>query len=298
MRIALTGATGFIGSHIARRLHKSGHAVVALVRETSDRSPIEACVERFVVGDHADERAWGEMLDGAVGVIHNSLDVRSFRANDMHASLRSNLVGSIELLLASAPLPFVFISTIAVHHDMRPRWGGAIDEDHPLRPSTMYGAYKAAVEAHLWAAHYADGRHTAAIRPCAVYGDDPTGKNIHTRPTFEAIASGEAYTRSGGGKFVHVEDVARATVSALENDAAAGRPFDLVDCYARYADLAQFAAEALGVEAEIDCSSPETPENMFACDAVRALVGDESFMQRGHDGLRTHFAELAAERAR
>lgn len=297
MRVALTGATGFIGSAIARHLHDDGHAVTALVRETSDRSSVEPFVDRFVTGDHADPKAWPELLEGAEAVIHNSLDVRSFRENDMQTHLRSNLTGSIELLLASAPARFVFISTMAVHHDMRPRWEGVIDEDHPLRPNHMYGAYKAAVEKHLWAEHYANGRHTVAIRPCAVYGPDPTGKHLHTKPAFDSVRNGEPHARPDGGKFVHVDDVARATVAAALCDDASGKAFNLVDCYARYADLAQAAADALGVDADIDFSSPELPQSTFDCSAARSLVRDSGFLARGHAGIRAHYAELAAGRA-
>ncbi|GAB4549740.1 MAG: SDR family oxidoreductase [Phycisphaerales bacterium] len=295
MRIALTGATGFLGSNIARHLHEQGHAVTALVRETSTRDHIEPFVDRFIVGDHADQSAWPALLDRADAVIHNSLDVQAFRENDMGTSLRSNLVGSIELLLASAPLPFVFISTVAVHHDMRPRWYHVIDEDHPLRPAGMYGAYKAAVEAHLWAQHHQHNRHAVAIRPSAVYGPDPTGKHLHTKPPFDTVQRGEPHTRPGGGKFVHVEDVARIVCASLTDERASGQPFNLIDCYARYADLALYAGEALGVDAQIDTSSPSSPENTFDCSAAKALVPEHpDFLARGHDGLRAHYRALAA----
>ncbi len=293
MRIALTGATGFIGSAIARHLHERGHLVTALVRESSNRAHVEPFVDRFVVGDHADHTAWPALLEGAEGIVHNSLDVRSFRDDDMQTHLRSNLVGSIEFLLATAPARFVFISTMAVHHDMRPRWEGVIDEDHPLRPNHMYGAYKAAVEAHLWAKHYDSNRHTVAIRPCAVYGPDPTGNHLHTMPVFEAVKKGAPYLRQGGGKFIHVDDVARATVAAVERDDASGEAFNLVDCYARYADLARFASEATGTSIEVDESSPAQPENEFDMTNARRLVPDHAeFLNRGHAGLRAHFRDL------
>ncbi|MEZ6317651.1 MAG: NAD(P)-dependent oxidoreductase [Phycisphaerales bacterium] len=125
MRIALTGVSGFIGSVTARHLAAAGHQVTALVRSTSRRDHIEDVVDRFVVGDHADERCWPALLDGADAVIHNSVDW-DFRKSGEEAfddHLQSNIVGSLRLLKASAPRQFVFVSSIAVHHDMRPRWG-------------------------------------------------------------------------------------------------------------------------------------------------------------------------------
>jgi nucleoside-diphosphate-sugar epimerase len=298
MHIALTGASGFIGSAICRAATEAGHTVTALVRQTSRRDHIEPHVARFVTGDHADETCWPYLLDGADAVIHNSADWRCiFRdsadpaAFDRH--LASNLVGSIRLLRASAPRPFVYMSSIAVHHDMRPRWQGRIDEDHPLRPNSMYGAFKAAVEAHLWAEHYATGRHTVAIRPCGVYGLDPRLDRTHGYPIVRKIAAGQRFDKQGGGKFVHVDDVALATVRAVERDDAAGKPFNLVDCYARWGDWATMAASLLGVDADIDLSSPQRPQNEFSKEQTRSILGVP--LDRGHDGIKTEIAKLIEE---
>ena len=101
---------------------------------------------------------------------------------------------------AAAPRQFVFLSTVAVHHDILPRWKGFVDEDHPLRPVGLYGAYKAAVEAHLWDAHYRTGQHTCALRPCAVYGIDPNLERSIGYPIVGDIRAGKPFRRAGGGK--------------------------------------------------------------------------------------------------
>ena len=76
MHIAVTGVSGFIGAEIARQLKAGGHTVTGLVRETSKRDHIEG-VDKFVVGDHADESCWDELLGGADCVVHNSADWRA-----------------------------------------------------------------------------------------------------------------------------------------------------------------------------------------------------------------------------
>lgn len=291
MRVALTGVSGFIGAAVARQLHAAGHVVTGLVRGTSRRDHIRACVDRFVVGEQDDERAWPELLDGAECLVHNSVDWPAIKTGDVDRHLRSNLIGSIRLLEASAPRQFVFVSTIAVHHDMRLKWKGVIDEDHPLRPSSLYGAYKASVEAHLWAAHFGRGQHTCAVRPCAVYGVDPALERSHGYDLILKLKRGEPVRKGGGGKFVHVEDVAAAIVAAVGNPGAAGKPFNLVDCYARWADWAVMAADILGIDADIDLSSPSQPRNMFTKDAVQSLGVQ---LNRGHDGIREHLRELIA----
>lgn len=289
MRVALTGASGFIGSAIARDLARAGHATAALVRPASRRGHIEPYIDRFVEGDLADESRWPDLLDGAECVIHCGVDWASLKECDLEAHLRRNLLGSIRLLQASEPRQFIFISTIAVHHDMRPRWGGIVDEDHPLRPASWYGAYKAAVEAHLWAAHFGFGRHACALRPCGVYGLDPNIERSYGYGLVRQLRSGADVNKPGGGKFVHVDDVAAATVACVGNADAAGRAFNLVDCYARWADWALMAADLLGVEAKVDTSSPPEPKNTFTKDAARTLGVR---LDRGHEGIRQHLRSL------
>jgi len=290
MRIALTGVSGFIGAFIARHAVAAGHQVTGLVRETSRRDHIEGVVDRFVIGDQADDSVWPALMNDADVVIHNAVDWAFKPSYDADRNLERNLAGSIRFLHASAPRPFIFISTIAVHHDMRPRWNGTIDEDHPLRPGNEYGAMKAAIEAFLHSAHHANGRFVSALRPCGVYGIDPNIERSIGYPIIGTIRDGQAYDRAGGGKFVHVEDVAAASIACIGNDAASGQVFNLVDCYARWGDWAAMTADLLGVDARVDLSSPPAPKNTFSTVATREILGVA--LDRGHDGIRTHIAEL------
>jgi dihydroflavonol-4-reductase len=291
MRVALTGVSGFIGSAVARHLRRAGHTVAGLVRPTGRRDHVEAYVNRFVVGDQADPGVWPQLLEGADCLVHNSVDWAPLRSGDMEGHLTSNLAGSLRLLWASAPRQFIFMSTIAVQHDIRPRWAGVIDEDHPLRPMGAYGAYKAAVEAHLWDEHYRNRRHTAALRPCGVYGIDPKLERSIGYTIIDDLRQGKPFRRAGGGKFVHVESVAHAVCAIVGNPEAAGRPYNLADCYARWSDWAAMAAELMGIDADIDSSSPSSSKNVFSKDAARSLGVN---LDRGHEGIREHLRELIA----
>ena len=74
MHVALTGASGFIGSVIARHLREAGHTVTGLVRSSSRTDHVAGYLDHVVVADQADESAWPGLLDGADAVIHNSVD--------------------------------------------------------------------------------------------------------------------------------------------------------------------------------------------------------------------------------
>lgn len=290
MRVALTGVSGFLGSVIARHLFEAGHEITGLVRQSSRRDHIEQFVDRFVVGAHDDRGCWPALLMGADCVIHNSVDWTLLRRQEtFEKHLQTNLVASLGLLRDSAPRQFIFTSTIAVNHDMRPRWEGLIDEDHPTRPSSDYGAFKASVEAHLWSEHFGNGRHTSAIRPCAVYGMDPNLERTIGYPIIKRVYKKRSFTKQGGGKFVHVDDVAAAAVAIVGNPVAAGKAYNMADCYARWGDWAQMAADELGIEANVDLTSPDQPRNTFTKAGVNSLGVS---LDRGHGGIRDHLREL------
>jgi nucleoside-diphosphate-sugar epimerase len=124
-----------------------------------------------------------------------------------------------------------------------------------------------------------------------VYGLDPQIDRSIGYPIVQSIRAGQPYTRAGGGKFVHVDDVAAAVAAIVGNPSASGRPFNLVDCYARWADWAAIVASELGVTVPIDMSSPPRPRNEFTKDAAQSLGVR---LDRGHEGIRQYARELIA----
>src|SRR4051794_34546162 len=149
MLVALTGASGFIGSYTARALHRAGHTVRALVRSTSRRDHIEDVVAEWREGDTADAQAAAGLVAGVDVVIHNAADWDALERSPV-THFERNVLASLRLLEAARQAgagQFIFVSSVAVHHEILP--DRALDEAHPTWPSSLYGAYKASIEPFL-----------------------------------------------------------------------------------------------------------------------------------------------------
>ena len=148
MRVAVTGATGFVGRQVVAQLLDAGHTCRCWYRPTSDREGYPAGPQlEWVPGQLNDEDASRELVRGCQAVIHAALDRPGdgFRGaeGDVVGFAERNVVGSLRLIEAARQADverFVFISTCAVHDrilDDRP-----LDEAHPLWSLTHYGATK------------------------------------------------------------------------------------------------------------------------------------------------------------
>src|SRR3712207_5776591 len=116
MLVALTGASGFIGSYTAAALRNAGHEVRALVRMTSRRDHIESYVADWRVGDASDPQAVAALVAGVDAVVHNSADWEALDRSPS-ANFERNVLGSLRLLEAArlADVPqFLFVSSVAV----------------------------------------------------------------------------------------------------------------------------------------------------------------------------------------
>jgi len=247
--IALTGATGFLGSHIADRLLARGYAVRASVRPTSARRWVEGKPLELVEIDLADEAACRRLLDGACGVIHCAGVVG---ARDEAAFRRGNVDTTAALLAAAAatwtePVPdpapaFVLISSLAAHGPA-PLERPAVETD-PSAPISAYGRSKR--DAERLVATLPGLFRRAVLRPPSLYGP----RDPEVAPLLKAACAGWT-VRLGrslqGLSLVDGRDAAAAAVALLETPAAEGVFF--VDDGARGYDfpaLARALAEAAG----------------------------------------------------
>ena len=157
MRIAVTGATGFIGRYIARQLTTAGHTCRSWYRPDSDRSEFGDLVSQleWLPGQLGDPRACHALVEGCEAVAHAALyhPGGGFRGGegDLLEFANKNILGTLKLIEAARSARvsrFVFISTCAVYDqilDDRP-----LDETHPMWPASHYGAHKAALEEFVY----------------------------------------------------------------------------------------------------------------------------------------------------
>src|SRR5712691_10767957 len=181
VKILVTGASGFIGWHVARALVQSGQAVRALVRPGSQVREIE--VEVFT-GDLRDPESLRRAVAGCKLVFHVAADYRLWAAN--HGELYESNVGGTRNLLEAARTAnverVVYTSTVGCIGVPR---DGIGDEAMPVGMEDMTGAYKRSkFQAEETALEFArDGLPVVIVNPTAPVGDDdfkptPTGKSV------------------------------------------------------------------------------------------------------------------------
>src|SRR4051812_24929275 len=269
MLIALTGASGFVGSQTAQSLHRAGHEVRALVRPTSRRDHIAPYVTELYEGDQHDPQTMAGLVAGVDAVIHAAVDWHA-REQGPNPNFQRNVLASLQLLeaarLASVP-QFLFVSSVAVYHDILQ--DRKLDENHPTWPSSIYGAYKAAVEPHLKAYHFAYGMNTSSWRPAAIYGLDPDLPRSQWYDLVKTAKEGGTIDTDKGGKITHVQDVADALTLAVGDEKTAGQFYNLVENYMYWQGAAELAKELSKSDATIHDRTGLGPKNMF--DTAKAL---------------------------
>jgi dihydroflavonol-4-reductase len=142
MKIFLTGATGFVGHHVAKALAAEGADLRLLVRKTSKLSNLEGIPGDTHIGDLADPESLKPALEGCDAVVHVAADYRLW-IRDPQTMYRANVDGTRDLLRLAreAGVPrFVYTSSVATMHFRTD--GIVINEDTPVSLADMVGHYK------------------------------------------------------------------------------------------------------------------------------------------------------------
>lgn len=232
--VFLTGASGFIGSHLAERLAADGHTVRALVRRDArhlNRAPTDLAARIARVScDLADPTSLAEALHGVTAVVHVAGLTRAPGASlDAETAFEAaNVTATTHLLdavLTHAPDVRRVVLTSSLAAVGRGNGSAVADEATPLAPISRYGASKARMEAAI--APYRDRLPLAVVRPPAVYG--PREADILT--FFQTAARGLVPVvgdpTAPALTLVHVRDLVEGYVRAMTHPAAVGQTYFL-----------------------------------------------------------------------
>ena len=215
----LTGATGFVGSAVARVLAARGHRLRLLVRPTSDRRNIAGIEGEVVLGDLTDAASLARALAGCRCLMHVAADYR-FWVPDAETMLRANVDGTVAIMraaLAAGVERVVHCSSVAalgLSGD-----GTPADETTPADEAAFVGTYKRSkflAERAVMDLVRRDGLPAVVVNPAAPVGPrdikpTPTGKMIR-----DAAAGRVPAYIDTGLNVVHVDDVAEGHALALE----------------------------------------------------------------------------------
>jgi nucleoside-diphosphate-sugar epimerase len=223
VRVFLTGGTGFIGGHVARKLRARGDEVVCLVRDPDKATDLVDLGCEAVRGDLADETAIGSGMSGADAAIHGAAVYEvGIPKSERQAMYDANVLGTERVLRAALEqkLPkVVYISTVGAFGNT---WGEVVDETY-RHPGTSFTSY---YEETKYRAHEAakqlieEGLPCVIVQPGGVYGPgdhSAIGTQIHQ---FLAGRLPLLPFPDLGMNMVHVEDVADGVLLALDKGEA------------------------------------------------------------------------------
>ncbi|HLC28154.1 MAG TPA: NAD-dependent epimerase/dehydratase family protein [Dehalococcoidia bacterium] len=219
MKILVTGASGFLGSHVAEQLANEGHDLRLLLRRTSSRRFLRGFHFEDAAGDVTDAESLPAAVTGVDAVVHTAGLVKARSEAEFYAvnaQGTANLIAAVEQA-APALRRFVYVSSLAAHG---PSAGGAPrPAAEPPAPVSAYGRSKLAGERFLRDS-VITGR-SVIFRPPVIYGPrDPA-----LVPFFRLARLRVAPLLMGGHNrisIVYVEDVAHAIAQATTAESDVG----------------------------------------------------------------------------
>jgi len=217
MKVFLTGATGFVGHHVARAVAGDGARLRLLVRKTSNLANLEGIKGETHTGDLSDPESLRQALEGCDAVVHVAADYRLW-IPDPASMYRANVDGTRELLRLAreAGVPrFVYTSSVATMHFRRD--GLVVNEDTPVSLADMVGHYKRSkflAEQEAIAAARA-GQQVIILNPTTPIGPNDAKPTPTGRIFVDFLNRKFPAYMDTGLNLVDVLEVARAHATAL-----------------------------------------------------------------------------------
>jgi len=263
-KILLTGADGFIGSHLAEHLVRQGYSIRAFVFYNSfnswgwlDHSPLSREMEIFA-GDIRDPNGVHTAMKGCDAVLHlASLIAIPYSYHSPDAYVDTNIKGALNIMQAARNLG----TTKIVHTSTSEVYGTArfvpITEEHPLQGQSPYSATKIAADQLVMSFYLSFGTPAAILRPFNTYGPRQSARAVI--PTIiTQIASGVRAIKLGSltptRDFSFVTDTVHAFEAVLNSEAAVGQICNAGSGFeVSIGDTAALIAKLMGADIEILC---------------------------------------------
>lgn len=309
-RVLVTGADGFIGSHLVEALVRSGHEVTAFVQYNSFNSwgwldKCEPSIKgnfKVITGDIRDPYGVKSAIKGSDTVAHlAALIAIPFSYTSPGSYVDTNIKGTLNVLQAARELGTKRI----VHTSTSEVYGSAkfvpITEEHPLQGQSPYSATKIAADQLAYSFFHSFKVPVVTIRPFNTYGPRQSARAVI--PTIiTQIANGAKSIKLGSlsptRDFSFVKDTVLGFVSALESNAGLGEVVNLGSGFEiSIGDTAKLISELIGSESKITLDEDRIRpigsevERLFASNAkAKDLFGWEP-TYAGLDGFKKGLVE-------
>lgn len=238
MKILITGASGFVGTHLVEAAIAKGIKVHAAVRKSSNISSLEGLVDKFIYTDQSDYKELFSLLSDEQYdyIVHAAALTKAKKTGDFHAV---NVKNTEVLLDAAFSLPtppkrVVFVSSLAALGPVEYDTVDEIAEDSAYKPITEYGRSKR--DAELMIKEKFSDKPISVFRPTAVYG--PREKDLFI--LFDTLNKGlDPYIGKKPQKlsFVYVKDLANVLLLGCTVEQQALQFYNISDgfSYSRFA---------------------------------------------------------------
>ena len=291
MRVLLTGATGFVGGYACAEIIKKGWNLRVLARKKSGAlDALPKAAEKYYGNlKFESERETSGILKGVDVVIHNGYCHDTDELVDPLGFFENNVRGTFRFMEFSrrrGVKQFVFVSSKAAYGEQS---GKITDEASVCRPDGEYGAYKAAVDAYVYALAKEWNFNVCSLRLGWVYGlfRDP-GRMPFYKETKEIVKNKKLLKLDGNFGFVSARDAAGAMVSVIGNMKTKGEIYNVLNDRTTTAiSMGQYVKQLSG------------SKSRFSFRPVKALsTGNEKFRKLGFrfsndEGVREYLSELA-----
>jgi len=247
MKAFVTGATGFIGSHIIDDLIRRGIQVRALVRNSSNTARLMNRGIEFVYGDVLNSASLKKHLDD-IDLVFSAFGILGQWGMPEETYRNINIKGVrnlIESCLDSRIKQFIHISSAGV---LGPLHDGVVaDESFPYNPSNLYEETKCEAEKEIISFADKESIPVTIVRPEFVYGPG----DIHVLGLFKAVQAGKFFILGNGRSLLHptyIDDLIQGISLCTDNKAAVGKTFLITgEDPISVEDLAKTIADELGV---------------------------------------------------